>query len=405
MVDKVPLIRVSGSSWRDLGRQHGAALKDRIHASASFYLGFFQDKWHFTEDEIEEQCRGYAEAIRSFNGDYTEEIEGIAEAAQLPAWKVYALNCRTELLNWKKSVTEAAAPQARPEDPVDVDSSSSVVGGECTALCNASAGLLAQNWDWDVRLEDLVVVLLMDKPDGSQIMMLTEPGVIGKIGMNSAGVGVTLQLLHCPCPRAPPGTTVAARQPTEDSHGIPIHILLRTVLDSHSATEAFTKLRGLPQGKRNTASCIIMADKGGNCHTLEFARGAMDDIKCLPATDKRACRPFPHCTPIHTNHYLGCGLECQTTGSETSYARFDTMERLLQELSGPPMLEDIKRVLADRSNAELPIQRPYKHDKKYGLMGGTVATVILELQKGVFHVTRGNPYEHPLEAISAPWAA
>ncbi|CEM03365.1 unnamed protein product [Vitrella brassicaformis CCMP3155] len=382
---KVPLVKISGAtSWRELGRQHGAAIAERIRATSTFYMDFFRQKWHFTESEIEEQCQGFATSIRNFNPAYTEELEGIAEGANMPAWQVYTLNCRTELLNYKKSLLEGADASSAPS--------------ECTALCNARAGLLAQNWDWDETLEDLVVLMLMDKPDGSQIMMLTEPGIIGKIGMNSAGVGVTLNLLTEKAPAPPPGTV------PPPNYGVPIHIILRMVLDSHSVGDALAKLRALPQRMRDTASCIIMADRTSTCHMLEFSRETMDEIKCLPATDKCPSRPFSHSIPFHTNHYLGCGLQNQVTGSESSYARFHTLDGLLQQLSGPPLLPDIHKMLADRSNAEYPIQRPYKLDT-YELMSGTISTIIMDLHRGVFHLTRGNPYENPLEAVRAPWAA
>jgi isopenicillin-N N-acyltransferase-like protein len=38
------------------------------------------------------------------------------------------------------------------------------------------------------------------RPDGHQLIQLTEPGILGKIGMNSAGVGVCLNILAAGLP-------------------------------------------------------------------------------------------------------------------------------------------------------------------------------------------------------------
>ncbi|RBQ76635.1 hypothetical protein FVER14953_09058 [Fusarium verticillioides] len=57
--------------------------------------------------------------------------------------------------------------------------------------------------------------------------MVTEGGVIGKIGINSSGVGTCLN---------------AIRARGVDNTKIPIHLALRTALESHSAREAAEKL-------------------------------------------------------------------------------------------------------------------------------------------------------------------
>ena len=86
-----------------------------------------------------------------------------------------------------------------------------------------------------------------DKPDRS-IMMMTEPGIIGKVGMNSSGVGVSLNLL------------VAKKVPKD---GLPIHILLRTALDSNSVREWQDKIEALPSHFRGTTSAIVAEDETG----------------------------------------------------------------------------------------------------------------------------------------------
>ena len=66
---------------------------------------------------------------------------------------------------------------------------------ECTALCFQPTALLGQNWDWSSQLENLAVLLQIRVSENMTIQMLTEPGIIGKIGMNSQGIAACLNIL------------------------------------------------------------------------------------------------------------------------------------------------------------------------------------------------------------------
>jgi hypothetical protein len=46
-------------------------------------------------------------------------------------------------------------------------------------------------------MRELIVVLEIRRPGFPTILMMTEPGIIGKIGFNSAGLGVALNWLTC----------------------------------------------------------------------------------------------------------------------------------------------------------------------------------------------------------------
>ena len=57
--------------------------------------------------------------------------------------------------------------------------------------------------DWAAELEPLCAILRVtrtDCPGAPQMLFMTEPGVIGKVGLNSAGVGVCLNMLQCAAP-------------------------------------------------------------------------------------------------------------------------------------------------------------------------------------------------------------
>lgn len=55
--------------------------------------------------------------------------------------------------------------------------------------------LLGQTWDWGRPLENLAVLMQLKISENHTIQMLTEPGIIGKIGLNSHGIGTCLNIL------------------------------------------------------------------------------------------------------------------------------------------------------------------------------------------------------------------
>ena len=187
-----PVIKIQGAA-EDRGRQHGTLLKERIHRTVEFY----QKQFQLPEEQILRIAGQFRKSTKAFREDLYLEIEALARAAEVdPLW-IYALNCRTEPLNL---------------NPM-----------ECTTLAFRKHSLIGQNWDWDSEMEELAVILEIEKEDGHRILTMTEPGMIGKIGMNHCGVGVCLNFM-----------TIENYQP----YGVPLHVLLRTILDSKSLNEA-----------------------------------------------------------------------------------------------------------------------------------------------------------------------
>jgi isopenicillin-N N-acyltransferase-like protein len=103
--------------------------------------------------------------------------------------------------------------------------------------------------------------------------MVTEAGIIGKIGLNSHGVGCTLN---------------AVKAKGVSFEKIPCHLALRTVLESTSRTAAIASLE-----KAGVASAchILVADATGGtgleCSSLDIVKIEMQESVVL-----------------HTNHYV-----------------------------------------------------------------------------------------------------
>ncbi len=339
-MSEFPLVRISGDA-RQRGASHGEQLRERIAETREFYRDIFQ----LPEEDVRDRAGQFAEKIRSFNSDYADEIEAIADAAKIERHWIYALNSRTELLSLK------------PANGLT----------ECTSLYFRPTSIQGQTWDWGKRLEELVVVMRIERPDGHVIQMIAEPGIIGKVGMSSAGIGTCLNLLRI----------------GKLSPGIPVHIILRAILDCGSHAEARSIVQTATGGK---ASNILVGDANGQCFSAEFAgNGTLlhePDAACV----------------THTNHYLvQDGLDDPDFDLASSRCRIEVADALVSELSDHSV-EQMKNILSDRSRGPLSILRRYLPDETVEHIG-TVCTVIMELSDRKLHVRRGNDASVPFQAF------
>ena len=328
-MNQFPLITISGGPF-ERGYQHGEQLSAEIAETIDFYRTIFE----LSEAEILNQARFFQNLIIAFDPAYMEEIKGIAQGAGVdPLW-IVALNARTEILSHKAGASH-----------------------ECTSIYFSEPSILGQNWDWGRALESLTVLMKIVQPDGHQILMLTEPGIIGKIGMNNCGLGVCLNILTL-------GKLL---------DGLPVHIVLRAILDCKSLARVESLLAQYGAGK---ASNILIADASSNGFDIEFC--SENAYRLEPGSGYL----------LHTNHYLGSKINsAQDPYFSSSYARFDKATRIVcdnKERSVTTMCD----LLSDDSDPVLPIYREYLPDQSVHELG-TICTIVMELVKRKMHVRKG----------------
>jgi len=332
-----PVIKIQGGP-EDSGRQHGGLLKERIHRTVDFYKRQFL----LPEEQILGIADQFRKATEAFRDDLYLEIEALARAAEIdPVW-IYALNGRTEILNL---------------NPM-----------ECSSLAFRKQGLIGQNWDWDSEVEELAVILDIEKEDGHRIITMTEPGMIGKIGMNCCGLGVCLNFM-----------TIEDYQP----YGVPLHVLLRSILDSKSLNEALSLIKPHLPGKVGN---ILIADWNGNVEDIELAG---EEFFNVPVEDLFA----------HTNHFL-TRVDYDLMLFPNTMGRYNRAKELLSMLDDPSV-ESMKNILRDHNNEESPICRKrFSHPWLTDDTSMTVSSIIMDLKNLQFHITRGNPFDNPFSVFS-----
>ncbi len=332
----LPLITLSGGP-SERGEQHGSALKDRIHRMTEVYGTFFAR----SESDIFDIARHFKTVITDFNPDYGTEIEAVASAADVdPLW-IYALNARSEFLSF-------------------------VPATECTVMHFAGTPLLGQNWDWEERLEPLIALARIERTDGPSILMMTEPGILGKIGLNDAGIGVCFNFLHI-------------NRPT---NGVPIHILLRAILESSSIEAVRETINRAGPGR---SANILVADESGTRFDMEFA--ATEQIEVADPGD----------VIVHTNHYLDPEMFSVPHVLENSTFRLNRAYELAQEIETRDR-NTMVRMLSDTANPGNAICQFYRHREPLGNMG-TVCTLTIDLAARNMDIRLGNDATAPLERV------
>jgi isopenicillin-N N-acyltransferase-like protein len=231
---------------------------------------------------------------------------------------------------------------------------------------------IGQNWDWIPDVEG--VLLHVTRPDGLRVLCFSEAGVAGgKIGMNSAGLGLAINGL-------------LSNEDDWSRMGRPFHVRTWEALCSWSLDDA---AGAVTRGLRSCSANFLLAQAGLP------DEGAAVDIEAAP---QGACRLDPVGGLLaHANHFsdpdrLGI-WQPLVEERRSTYHRCSRMEQLLLEASttGGLSVERLQAILRDHQerpesicrhpNPELP------QDERYE----TVVSIIMDLHAGRMQAAPGPP--------------
>ncbi|KAL6921297.1 hypothetical protein FSST1_005323 [Fusarium sambucinum] len=342
-------VRCSGTPY-EIGHQHGAIAKDKVNGSLSFYEWLFQETCSMNWEAVRQEAKKYIEPLRNISPRHAEELQGLADGAGVDLLDIVALNVRTEITF--SLYTED------PTTPIQTDG--------CTSAAFRQPNgevLLAQNWDWQLKQAPNLLICHISQPgtDIPNISMVTEAGVIGKIGINSAGVGTTLN---------------AVRARGVDNTKLPIHLALRTALESKSAREAANKLY-----KMGTA---------GSGHILVSDPSEAIGLECTSIGIKEI-NLDSNGTLVHTNHLLLEHPGVDEPGwLPDSKVRFARMSELIQNkiTSGNIDHDSLFELFKDEQGYPASINRDVTTHRDGTT---TLFNINMDLAKGKAKVNMGRP--------------
>ena len=275
-----------------------------------------------------------------------EEIRGIADGAGLPVHEIAALNARTELL-------AVANPAGAPE-------CSAVV-----ALPTGRTPVACQTWDWYQAMSECWLKWTVPLPDGREITTLTEYGVLAKIGVSSAGVGVLFnKLLHA--------------SDASGDIGYPLHLLSRRILQTAENTDDAVGLAA--QASASASSAVTVVDAAGAVASLELFPGGLGVAQPADAL------------LVRTNHFLAAdGREgcLATTVGPGSEIRRDTLLSAFAD-DPPASAEQVLEAMHDHAEVGGVCAHPDPAVEPV-LRHATLATAIVDVGERSLGVTAGGP--------------
>ncbi|MDP2646191.1 MAG: carcinine hydrolase/isopenicillin-N N-acyltransferase family protein, partial [Desulfobacterales bacterium] len=102
---------------------------------------------------------------------------------------------------------------------------------------------------------------------------------------------------------------------------------------------------------------------------------------------------------VHTNHFL-TQIDNDLMLFPNSLDRYTRAKELMRRLDNPSF-HSIKDILKDHEDGEHPIcRRRFSHSLLTDDNSITVTTIVMDLKKLQFHITRGNPFDNPFTVLS-----
>jgi isopenicillin-N N-acyltransferase-like protein len=181
-------------------------------------------------------------------------------------------------------------------------------------------------------------------PDGRVVQTVTEYGILGKIGVNTAGVGVMFNMLHhandlagVPAGGEQASAAKADGRQADGAHpiGYPLHLLARRVLDDARSVADAVDLIG---SVRTSASSSLTVVDERAAVSAELFPGGLGLL-----------RPDEDGLLVRTNHFVsaegrdGCLAEDIGPGSRI---RIDTLRGALSGRAGDRAIDGVDDVVA-----------------------------------------------------------
>lgn len=346
---------VLNGSPKEIGYQHGSIGKKQVINSLETYEKLFYGYQKLTWEKAREEAKRHVEAIEKHDAELIEEMEGVADGAGVDFEDILALNARTEiaLANYGgKGFTDG-----------------------CTAIgvCKPISQdvIIGQNWDWKGSQSNSLLLLEIEQKNKPKVTIVTEGGMVGKIGFNDAGVGLCFNALLT----------------DKKSSAVPIHLALRSVLNSFSLSEAVSKLKG---GQVAASASMLIGkaepDGEGMAVNLEVSPFGIDYV----GEDSRL---------VHTNHILSNEIKKFVNDRnefrfEDSMLRKKRAEQLIATslANGEEITEEtFKKWLSDNFNAPNGINHDENPLAPEHRRMETVFSIIMNLSKRNAFLCVGKP--------------
>ncbi|HUS77700.1 MAG TPA: C45 family peptidase [Patescibacteria group bacterium] len=338
------LIECSGTDY-EIGRQYGEAARGNIVKSINALMGRVKAFHNADKDEILRNTRKYLPGVEQFDHKLIEMLKGQAEGAGVTFDEVFALRCWFELRWYYPKLTTMCTSFA--------------VTGKAT-----KGGEMIVGQNFDVSPGSMLDMVKVKYDDGIEQLNLVYWGG-GELIMNSAGVGIVLNVVPTP---------------TEEQRlVVPCCCLMPKAMRQRRVGDTLTLLCTHGRSMLN----YTLGSKEGEIFCVETKP---DDFNVLqPVNDSL----------VHTNHYLTERFKAGNSRAPgiigSSYVRQQRLERLIDRYHGDIDAERMMELMSDHNNYPHSICVHPNEEKPPSARSETVSSVIMVPEEGTMYVTNGPP--------------
>ena len=353
--------RTRAPDQRQRGRQRGRQLATGIASTLSAYRRYFRHL-AIAEAAVGTAAEASLHALREWSPTAAEEVAATADGAGIDAVELMEIIARTEILT--------QAP---------------VAATECSTLSvtDPGASVAAQNWDWIADFSTLWHINDVGAAAGSHGHIgIAEYGMLGKIGLNEAGVGVLLNIL---------------KHSDDGPGGVPVHMILEQVLSRASTLEEALEIIDSAPTSSSSVITVITADAAVQVE-IAGARKRRRTAEGRAGADSGTGTGFL----IHTNHFLHPDLlagAVELRPDSTSQERFGHLEQKVAEFAAEPERSeapvsggDLVELLTT-GPGEAPVCCAPEPGAAYGQRSATLATVVIDPARRQIDLAPGSPAE------------
>jgi isopenicillin-N N-acyltransferase-like protein len=340
-----------------------------VALSRNAYEEVFADATGWPWAQVCEAAKRFVAPMERFEPRFLDEMRGIAAGAGLDDIDVFAMNLRSEIM-FAASAREAGG--IAHVDRLPPECTSFALMGERAA---DGRMLIGQTWDWLGHALETTVILEVHQDDGPDFVTVVEAGLLAKFGMNSSGIGVCSNALVCGWDAGEPG--------------VPVHLLLRAILDSETIADAVS---ALARATRASSANYLIADEDG----------LAIDIEAAPGGYERLYIDYPERGLIlHTNHFITREFDGHDVAP---YAMPDSpfrLQRLRQLIDQIPLLDRATFESAFADHATFPFGICCHPDPraKESQRWETVAATVMDIEARKMWLASGNPCIAPFELL------
>lgn len=330
-----------------IGLAHGTEGKEEVISSLQSYERFFSQIKLLSWKDARELALKHLDQIEKFDSSLIEEMEGIAKGAGVDFEDILTLNTRSEI---------ALTNNYLSNDTKFTDGCTTV------AVTNPQTDdlIIGQTWDWTPSQQKSLLLVHLEQENKPKITMVTEGGIVGKIGFNSAGVGLCFNALVT----------------DSISDGLPLHISLRGILNATSYDEVLQLLDENQIGA--AASLMIGYDDGTQRNAVNFEVSPYGVYSVGGDNGWLA----------HTNHILSDKLlekvaESNDVLFEGSHLRKNRIDKLIEESVKQGVMdeEQFKKWFLDEVNKPYSINHHVDEEQPEFMQIETLFSIVINLTK------------------------